>query len=212
MDWLEMDWVELIGYAGTTLTVVAYAMKSSVRLRIAGIMSSLAFLTYGALTQSYPVMLMEMLLLPLNLWRLWQMLRLMRSATPTIDQGQGRLDWLLPHMLRVHLKPGCHLFTCGDQANRLMVIVSGTVNWRGEQFGPGAVIGDADLFDHHRRQNGSAYAETAIEIAITPKSRLAEIYFENPAFGRRLVQLLLEGMNRELDLMRGRRLFQTEAI
>lgn len=198
-----MDWVELIGYLGTTLTVVAYAMKSSVRLRIAGIMSSLAFLTYGALTHSYPVMLMEMVLLPLNLWRLYQMLRLMRSAQPQADELEGRLDWLLPHMLKVYLRPGCTLFASGDRADRLMVVVNGTVNWRGRSFGPGAVIGDADLFDRQRRQEGSAFAETAIEVAVTSKSRLAEIYFENPVFGCRLVQLLLNGMSRELDLMRG---------
>jgi CRP/FNR family transcriptional regulator, cyclic AMP receptor protein len=65
-----MDWVEAIGYAGTALTVLAYGVKNLVPLRIAAILSSVAFLTYGYLTHSYPLMLMEALLLPVNAYRL----------------------------------------------------------------------------------------------------------------------------------------------
>ena len=76
-----MFWIELIGYCGTGLTIVAYAMKASVHLRIAGILSSLAFLVYGYLTASYPVMLMEMILLPLNSFRLAETLYFARIAS-----------------------------------------------------------------------------------------------------------------------------------
>ena len=66
--------VELLGYAGMAFTILAYAMKNTVRLRLAGIASSVAFLTYGWLSASYPVMMMEAILLPLNLYRLVEIL------------------------------------------------------------------------------------------------------------------------------------------
>lgn len=195
-----MDWIELIGYAGTALTVIAYAMRSSIRLRIAGILSSLAFLVYGALTQSYPIMLMEMVLLPLNLWRLMQMLRLVRAVAPPAA-APGYLSWLLPHMLRVQLRPGAPVFAAGDKADRLLVVIEGEVAWRGRRYGPGDIIGGSDLFDPNSRQSETAIALTALEVAVTPKARLVEAYFEDPAFGSRLVQLLLQAMNRELEAL-----------
>jgi hypothetical protein len=70
---MEFDWIEAVGYAGTGLTIVAYGMRNLVPLRIAGILSSLAFLTYGVLTQSYPLVLMEAVLLPINVYRLLEL-------------------------------------------------------------------------------------------------------------------------------------------
>jgi hypothetical protein len=78
--------VELLGYAGMALTILAYAMKNTVELRLVGIASSVAFLTYGWLIASYPVMIMEAILLPLNLYRLVEM-TLSGSGSSTHSQS-----------------------------------------------------------------------------------------------------------------------------
>jgi len=77
---MQAEWIELVGYAGTGFTVVAYGMKRIVPLRIAGILSSVAFLSYGLLMQSYPLVLMEVLLLPINAYRLYEILLERRRA------------------------------------------------------------------------------------------------------------------------------------
>ncbi len=59
-----------MGFAGTGFTIVAYGMRRLIPLRIAAILSSLAFLIYGLLTQSYPLLVMEIILLPINSYRL----------------------------------------------------------------------------------------------------------------------------------------------
>lgn len=79
-DDVEFDWIEAIGYAGTGFTIVAYGMRHLMPLRIAAILSSLSFLTYGLLTQSYPLVLMEVILLPINLFRLQELRRDRRRA------------------------------------------------------------------------------------------------------------------------------------
>lgn len=70
---MEFDWIEAIGYAGTAFTILAYGAKHLIPLRIAAILSSLAFLTYGLLAQSYPLVLMEAVLLPINTFRLLEL-------------------------------------------------------------------------------------------------------------------------------------------
>ncbi len=76
-----MNWIEAIGYSGTAFTIIAYGAKHLVPLRISAILSSLAFLTYGILTQSYPVIVMEIILLPVNSLRLLELLRKHGGAT-----------------------------------------------------------------------------------------------------------------------------------
>ena len=54
---MELDWIETIGFAGTGFTILAYGARQLVPLRILGIGSSLAFLAYGLLTHSYPLVI-----------------------------------------------------------------------------------------------------------------------------------------------------------
>ena len=70
---MTFDWIEAIGYSGTGFTVLAYGAKHLMPLRIAAILSSLAFLSYGLLSQSYPLVLMEAILLPINMFRLLEL-------------------------------------------------------------------------------------------------------------------------------------------
>lgn len=72
---MEIDWIELVGYAGTVFTIFAYGMRHLVPLRICAILSSLAFLMYGLLTPTYPLVIMELVLLPINSYRLAEILR-----------------------------------------------------------------------------------------------------------------------------------------
>lgn len=71
---MELDWVETVGYAGTLFTICAYGAKYLVPLRILAIMSSISFLTYGLLAESYPLVVMEVVLLPINSFRLYELL------------------------------------------------------------------------------------------------------------------------------------------
>jgi hypothetical protein len=81
-----MDWIEATGYAGTTFTIVAYGAKNLVPLRSAAILSSIAFLTYGFFTQSYPLILMELILLPVNLYRLLEIVLENRGSSPRASE------------------------------------------------------------------------------------------------------------------------------
>ncbi|NQV06152.1 YgjV family protein, partial [bacterium] len=46
---------EILGYAASALVVLSLAMRSILRLRIIGLVGSVAFMVYGILIGSYPV-------------------------------------------------------------------------------------------------------------------------------------------------------------
>ncbi len=72
---MELNWIELIGYCGTTATVATYSMRTLVPLRAAGILSSIFFIVYALLAGVWPMLLTELVILPINCWRLYQMMR-----------------------------------------------------------------------------------------------------------------------------------------
>ena len=60
------------GYLASSLVITAFCMKDILRLRVAASVSNVAFLIYGLGLGLAPVWVLHAILLPLNLWRLWQ--------------------------------------------------------------------------------------------------------------------------------------------
>ena len=68
-------WIEAVGFLGTGCAVSAYAMRRMLPLRVAAVLSSLFLLAYGALIGSAPMIAMELILLPVNGFRLLELVR-----------------------------------------------------------------------------------------------------------------------------------------
>ena len=76
----DVFWIEVIGFCGSLLAILTYWMREMIPLRIAAVLGCLCFLVYALLIGSYPLILMESTLLPINLYRLAELLRPARST------------------------------------------------------------------------------------------------------------------------------------
>ena len=65
---MDFNTTELIGYAASALVVVSLAMTSVVRLRAISLVGSVAFVVYGAMISSVPIMATNVAIAALNLW------------------------------------------------------------------------------------------------------------------------------------------------
>lgn len=66
------DLNDLLGYAASALVLITFSARSITTLRVVAIASNLMFIAYAITAQLLPVLLLHLLLLPLNAWRLWQ--------------------------------------------------------------------------------------------------------------------------------------------
>lgn len=69
-----MSAIDLVGYSAALLVLLTFLMTSIVRLRAVAIASNLAFVLYGALAGITPVLVLHLLLLPINIYRLVEVL------------------------------------------------------------------------------------------------------------------------------------------
>ena len=65
---------DLMGYMAAVLVFAAFYMKGMIRLRLVGLCSNLAFLVYALGHGLLPVALLHAMLIPVNCWRLYQLL------------------------------------------------------------------------------------------------------------------------------------------
>jgi hypothetical protein len=66
---------EPVGYLASLLVLATFCMRDMVSLRVVAIASNIAFISYGALAEISPVLLLHVVLLPVNMLRLSESVR-----------------------------------------------------------------------------------------------------------------------------------------
>ena len=187
---MSLSFADALGYIAAVLVFLTFSMKTIIPLRIVGICSSAFFVAYGYVAPAYPVLILHIALLPLNVFRLQQMLTLVRQVGAA-TAGDLNMDWLKPFTTRQPVTAGETLFRKGDQADSMYFVVSGEfkVMELGIPIGAGQVLGELGLLapDQIRTQTIEC-VKNADTLRIT-YDQVRQLYFQNPKFGFYFLQL-----------------------
>jgi len=90
---------DLLGYAAAALVLLTFLAQSMHTLRAVAIASNVMFIAYALFAKLPPVLLLHALLLPLNVWRLWQA---GRAERPIVERTEPSLVLRAPAIATVH--------------------------------------------------------------------------------------------------------------
>lgn len=79
-----MNGHDLIGYLASAAVLLTFCMRDLVALRATAIASNVAFIAYAGLAGIAPVLLLHVLLLPINVYRLIEAQRAQRPQRPRV--------------------------------------------------------------------------------------------------------------------------------
>ena len=197
-----MQWMEAFGYLGALLTLATFSMKTMLHLRMVGIVANLAFITYGVLDHVHPVLLLHMTLLPLNVWRLWQLLQLTRQIK-AISGSRLSIEWLKPFSRRKDAQTGETLFRKGDAATEILFVLNG--RFRAVEadvvLEQGEVIGELGLINKQHTRTQTIVCEQAGSLLQINYDEVRQMYFQNPKFGFFFLELVAERLTRDANRM-----------
>jgi CRP/FNR family transcriptional regulator, cyclic AMP receptor protein len=89
----SMPTPEFVGWCAAALMVATFSCRSAPRMRSLAVCTNLAFIAYGGLAGLHPVTALHVLLLPINLFRLFELLRRGRTAPDgTLTTGAKQRD------------------------------------------------------------------------------------------------------------------------
>src|SRR6266852_3827034 len=80
-----MFWIIFLGFFGSLAVLASFCMTTTKTLRTVALASNVLFGLYGLLGHVYPVLLLHMILLPINLAKLRQMRSRSSPREPVID-------------------------------------------------------------------------------------------------------------------------------
>jgi hypothetical protein len=197
-----MTWIEAIGWLGAALAIAGSAMRTIIPLRCLGIATNVVSLTYASFMGLYPSMTVNLILLPLNGVRLYQMLRLIQKVKHASNSDLN-MDWLKPFMTRRSVKAGEILFAKGDAAACMFYTLSGRYKLRelGIEMPQGHVVGEMGfLSPDHRRTQTLECLESGEVLSIT-YDEVRQLYFQNPEFGFYFLRLASERLFNNMEKM-----------
>ncbi|WP_457094480.1 Crp/Fnr family transcriptional regulator [Microvirga sp. P5_D2] len=197
-----MTWVEAIGWLGAGLAIAGSAMKTIIPLRCIGIVTNVVSLTYASIMGLYPSMTVNLILLPLNAYRLYQMLRLIKKVKQA-SKSDLSMDWLKPFMTRHAVKVGEILFARGDIANCMFYTLSGRYRLRelNIELIDGQVVGEMGFMSPENKRTQTLECLEAGEVLSISYDEVRQLYFQNPEFGFYFLRLTSERLFKNMQGM-----------
>ena len=195
------DIIALIAAAlAGALTVTSSFVKTMVPLRWLAVGSNCGFFAYGVLHPSPVMALLHLTLLPINVVRLLEMRRLTQRVQAAAARSDTSGVWLEPYMKAVRRKAGYVLFRKGDRADHLYLLASGRVEFVEikASVGPGRVFGEIAFFAPSKRRTLTARCMEDSLVLSVNHSTVAQLYYQNPAFGFELIGLVAERLSADV--------------
>jgi len=169
---------------GAIFFVATLLTQTMVPLRVANMIGCAFFAVFGALTGTVTTFLLYLLMVPINAYRLRQMLVLVKKAR-SATQGDTSMEWLKPFMTERKFRKGDVLFKKGDAANEMFLTVTGMflVTEIGVELPPGRLMGELGFLSPDNRRTATVECTEAGHALTITYEKLLEIYFQNPQFG-----------------------------
>jgi len=197
---MTLDLGTALGLLGVGFCFASFAVKRMVPLRTLAIVGNVCFVAYGLVESLLPSLALNLVLLPLNAARLWEIEKLSKEiARATQDSPVSQ--WLLPHMRHRSFKAGEILFRRGEAADRLFYVASGDVRMAeiGQRVGPGELIGEIGLFSPERKRTQTIVCETDSELYDMTDEMIFQLYYQNPRLGFYLMRLVAGRLLKDVE-------------
>ena len=183
----------VMGAIGGLLYIASISMTTVIPLRIAAIASAFFFLCYGIFAGSFPSIFLYSMLLPLNAYRLRQMIQLIKKVRAAASSDLS-VNWLEPFMTKRKYRQGEIVFRKGDQADEMFLVVTGKfrVSEIEVELQPGQVFGEIGFLTTGFQRTQSVECIKSGRLMTITYDKVRELYFQNPEFGFYFLRLIGE--------------------
>jgi hypothetical protein len=197
-----MTWFEAIGWLGAVLAVTGSAMRTIIPLRCIGIGANICSLIFSSFTGNYPSLVVNLILLPLNGMRLYQMLGLIKRVKQA-SRSDLSMDWLKPFMTRHKTRTGELLFAKGDVADCMFFTISGRYRLKeiDIELLQGQVVGEMGFMSPSNTRTQTLECLEAGEVLSISYDEVRQLYFQNPEFGFYFLRLASERLFSNMEKM-----------
>jgi CRP/FNR family transcriptional regulator, cyclic AMP receptor protein len=195
-----MTWIDFLGYAASGTVLATFCMSTMIPLRLVAILSNFLFALFGFWTQIYPVMVLHLILLPVNILRLMQIRHLVRRTSQSTELS---IQNLVPFMTHRRFRAGEIMIRKGDRADRLFYLVHGQVEVAEfkKTISSGTVLGEIGVFARDQQRMATVICRTDCEVYELSEYKAKELYYQDPSFGYAVLQMIIARLMEDMSVL-----------
>jgi CRP/FNR family cyclic AMP-dependent transcriptional regulator len=189
-----------ITIVGLLLVVAGSLARTMVPLRALTALSNVVLLVAAALAEHPTSVLLYLVLIPVNGYRLLEIMRLARRVEKASAERDTLGVWLKPYMKRRRLPAGTVLFHKGDLADALYLLVEGELEFveAGRLHPVGQLFGEISFFSADRARTLTARCRTDCLVLSMAGSMFTQLYFQDPKFALQISRLITQRLSADV--------------
>ncbi len=171
-------------FFASIFVVATLSMRTMIPLRVFAILTNIVLIATAIPAHNYATLALHGVLLPLNTYRLHQMLQLVRDVKKSVNSNLS-MEWLKPFMTERKCKSGEVLFYKDEKAESMFYIVSGRYRLveSGIELPIGAIVGELGMLSPSNLRTQTLECIEEGMILSVSYDQVEQLYVQNPAFG-----------------------------
>jgi CRP-like cAMP-binding protein len=132
--------------------------------------------------------------MPLNIWRLIEVRRLIRKVRASTQSGMNAPELIVPYMQQIKRNKGEQVFVKGESADCVYYLFQGSARLTGKNIvvPAGQMLGVMGIFSSEHLRTDTAVCMTDVELGVISKDRILGLFYENPDFGAFLIRMVAQ--------------------
>ncbi len=199
-----MHWTDLVNTGASLFIVATASTKTMVPLRILAIVTNCILIAFYGATHAWLPLVFQAFALPLNSYRLYQMIVLIGNVREAI-RDRTSMDWLKPFMGERHYRQGDILFAKGEIADEMFCTVSGRylLVELGIELEIGQVVGELGFLAPDNRRTATLECIEGGKVLSITYEQVEQLYYQNPTFGFYFLRLSTERLFDNISRLEG---------
>ena len=184
--------IEAVGWLAVLFKLATFSMNSMIWLRVLVILSSVCFIIYSALFQIWPLLAIEVILLSVNAYRLYELIALRRLVTHMTDESEPDFSAAMAYGKKRTIQSGDTLFEKGDPVDSLYYLAEGAVEIEGQNVTvpAGNIFGEMAFFNSSAARMATVRCVEDTVVYELNEKRFTRLQYEDPKFAMAVMRLV----------------------
>ncbi|MEM7731321.1 MAG: cyclic nucleotide-binding domain-containing protein [Pseudomonadota bacterium] len=195
MDFITNTYVvETIGWLAVAFKLATFQMNTIIKLRVLVIASSLCFVIYAAIFQIWPLLVIEVILLGMNTYRIYEIIALRRLVTHMTDESEADYTAAIAYGKKREVAAGDVIFEKGDDVDSLYYLAEGLVEIEGANatVPAGNIFGEMAFFNSSAARSATVRALKDTVVYEVNEKRFTRLQYEDPKFAMSVMRLVTQ--------------------
>ncbi|RXV66345.1 cyclic nucleotide-binding protein [Roseovarius sp. A46] len=176
--------IQAVGWLAAVLKLATFATNSMIVLRILAMASSICFIIYSGMFQVWPLLAVELVLLPINAYRLYEVIALRRLVTHMTDESDPDFSAAMAYGKKRVIQAGDVIFTKGDPVDCMYYLAEGCVEVEGQNVTvpAGKIFGEMAFFNASAERSATVRCLEDTVVYELDEKRFTRLQYEDPKF------------------------------